>query len=92
MIAAETRIDSVDLLKCVGEPRRRQRIWSERTAQIEKCSRNAQKNNANAAQPHQSAAAGQGRWLLFRRRGRINWQLPAPLPLETNLSGRNLPD
>ncbi len=42
MIAAETRIDSVDLLKCVGEPRRRQRIWSER-------SRNAQENNADAA-------------------------------------------
>ena len=64
MIAMETGMDSVDPLKCVGGPRRRQCVWSEPTAQIEKNSHNAQKNNANAAQPYQSAAAGQRRGLL----------------------------
>jgi hypothetical protein len=76
MIAAKTGVDSVDSLKTGDEPRRRKFMRTEPTAQIEKCSRNAEKNNANAAQPYQSAAAGQGRWLLFRRRGRITW-LPA---------------
>src|SRR5258705_451677 len=69
MIAAETGMNSVDPLKSVGEPRRRQCVWREQTTQIEKCSRNAQKNNANAAQPYQCAAAGEGRGLRFRRRG-----------------------
>lgn len=48
------------------------------------------KNNANEVQPYQCAAAGQGRWLLFRRRGRVIRQLPAPLPLEINLSGTSI--
>ena len=58
MIEAEPGMDSVDSLKFVGEPRRRQFVWREPAAQIQECSSNAQKKNANAAQPYHVAACG----------------------------------
>jgi len=52
-------------LESVDKPRRRQRVWSEPAAQIEKCPSNTQKNDADACQSSQSAACGQRRRLII---------------------------
>jgi len=80
MIAPKTGMDSPGPLKCVDESRGRQRIGAEPAAQIEKSSGNAQDNHSNAHESSQHAASSQGRWLFFRRSGRVTRQRFAPMP------------
>ena len=57
MIEAKTGIDSIGAFKSVDEPRRRQRVWAEPAAQIEKPCHHAQNHNSNARQSEQCAAS-----------------------------------
>ncbi len=65
MIAAETGKDSVGPLKCVDEPRRRQRVWAEPAAQIEKSCHNAQNDNSNAPQSYAARCLCSGALVVF---------------------------
>src|SRR5262245_56666347 len=61
MIAAKAGVDSVDLLETVGEPRRRQFIWSEPSAEIGECSRDRRKSGTDQRESCQRARLAEGR-------------------------------